>query len=679
VAANGAFHLELGDGDRMLTNEFFPVHRPMHDSLRRAMRDHYSFLVRYENFLFFNNQGGLRDGTQHMRISSDTHLLSKDGSAGKIWTVARIWDGEYDSVSLINLNGTDEQWRNVSENPQFQSKIRLKYHMDRKCRRVFVATPDDGLGRPVELPFTEGNDDGGYFVELTVPSLQWWDLLIFDKTARIKTDGWPGDWRGRAPDQIHGMTVNSGEFIYRGDGGDTRSFTGVTADNDITELRVTADENYLHFLIRMQDIADESIPAIGMAIDTDQKSNDTGHIWLGDASTPDGSILLANPIQYAERQVMIYSEGGQPRIKLWNGGEWYDPPSGVAAVSVSSENECIEASIAKADFGIVSPRQVKLTLASFRSSGSAAGSDATFDSDHDNNDAIDVMGGTPGVRMDSWERDLSDNAINHHATFLVDSEEVRPILIFTGHGRHTPPVPAALSTLMVEVETFPRDAAASATAVWRVNGGFWQELPMDDAGESTERGINDLWRRDVGIFQPGDVVEYHFRGEMPDGASMLDDNGGVNYRADVPVDGDGDGLLDPWELLHGISISSATGVNGAMGDPDRDGVVNLLELAFGGNPNAADSAVLPRAGMTGGRFRIVFNRDLTAGLTLTVEAAGTPAGPWRPLARGVRGEPLESLDEDAGAAESGGWPQREVEISVSTGERRTFLRVKVES
>jgi dextranase len=678
VAANGAFHLELGDGDRMLTNEFFPVHRPMHDSLKRGMRDHYSFIVRYENFLFFNNQGGVRDGTDEMRISSDTHGLSKDGSAGKIWTVARIWEGEFDSVSLINLNGTDEQWRNVSGNPEAQSDIHLKYYMDRKCRGIFVATPDDGLGRPHEVPFTEGNDDGGYFVELTVPSLQWWDLLIFDKTARIKTDGWPGDWRGLVPDAIHGMTVNAGEFIYRGDSGDTRSFTGVTEDSDITEVRATADETYLHFLIRMRDITDERIPAIGMAIDTDQDPHDTGHIWIGDASTPEGSILLADPVQYAERQVMIYSEGGRARIKLWDGGEWHDPPSGVAAVSINAEFDCIEASVPKADLGIVAPRRVKLTLASFRSSGNAAGNNSTFDSDHHNNDAIDVMGGTPGVPGDSWERDLSDNAIGHHATFLVDTDRVSPVLVFTGHGRHTPAVPAALSTLMVEVETFPREAAGSASVGWRVNAGEWQDFPMNHAGQSTELGINDLWRIGIGSFQPGDVVEYHFRSRMADGTSMLDDNGGVNYRAVVPVDGDGDGLPDAWELLHGLSISSATGDNGAKGDPDKDGIVNLLEVAFGGNPKAPDAGVLPRTEVIDGRFRIIFNRDLTAGLTLTVQASETPDGPWQSLARGMHAEPLESIKEEVNVLESGDGSCREVEVSVPLGNQRAFMRVKVE-
>lgn len=678
VAANGAFHLELGDGDQMLTNEYFPLRRAMHDSLKRSLRDHYSFLVRYENFLFFNNRGGVRDGTEGMRISSPSHSLSKDGSAGKIWTLARIWDGEYDAVSLINLNGVDDQWRNVSANPEFKTGIQLKYHMDKKCRGILVATPDDGVGRPQELPFTEGTDGDGYFVEFTVPDLKWWDLLIFDKTSRIKTDGWPGDWNGSATDAIHGMTVSQGEFVYRGESGDHRTFSGATADSDITEVRVTADEEYLHFLIRMQDITDESLPAIGMALDTDQDDADEEHPWLGDASTPTGSIGLAARMQWAEREVMFYSEAGMPRIKLWDGGIWYDPPSGLAAIRVSAVNDCIEASLPKSDLGITDPRQVILSLASFRSSGNSAGNDSTYNSPDSNNDAIDVMGGQAGFSENAWARDLSDNSIHHHATFLVDERTVRPIVEFTGHGRHAPEPTYALATVTVEVESFPRSSASAASVIWRVDGGNWQEIAMEFAGETSTNGINDLWRRGIGVFQPGSVVEYHFRSLMPDGTSTIDNNGGVNYRAEIPVDGDGDGLPDAWELHHGLSIFNAAGKNGAKGDPDGDGIENLLEVAFGGNPKVPESTVLPRASSSNGRFSINFKRDLTKDLTVTVEAAEDPGGPWQSLARGIRGAPFETLCEETSAFEDSSLPHREVEVSIPVGNPQRFMRVKVE-
>lgn len=919
VAANGAFHLELGDGDQMLTNEFFPVRRPMHDTLKRAMRDHYSFLTRYENFLFYNNQGGLRDGTDGLNISSTTHALSKNGSSGKIWTVGRIWDGEYDTVSLINLNGVDDQWRNVSADPQFQTNVQLKYYLDAKCRRILVATPDDGLGRTQDIPFTEGTDGGGYFVKLTVPSLKWWDLLIFDKSTRVKTDA----WYGTPPSAIHATTVSEGEFIYRGDSDDLRSFDGVTPDTDITEVRVTADDTNVYFLIRMRDIANETIPAIGMAIDLDQDPADTGHSWIGDSSTPTGSILLENRVQYAEREVMIYHADGKPRLMLWNGGAWYDPPSGQAAVRISAQDDCVEARIPKADLGISSPQRVNLTLASFRSSGNHAGADATYDCPHNNNDAIDVMGGNAGVRdsswnrdlsdnkigryasfvveqsgirreeewirpggwkgsppgdvhamsfsegefiyrgaegdrrnfggatddsdisevrvtadagflyflvrmrditdetvpaigmaidtdqnpadtgytwigdgstptgsiflenptqyaerqvmiyyaeggprlklwnggawydsaggqakvrisalddciearipkadlgivspqrmkltlasfrssgnhagynstydtphgnndaidvmggqvgvqAGSWERDLSDNAIGSHATFLVDVARVRPVLAFAGHAKHLPVVPRALAPLTLQVETYPRAAAGSAVALWRVDGGGWQERSLDHAGETSTNGVNDLWNGGIGSFQPGSVVEYYFRASMPDGTLLIANNNGSNYSAVVPNDSDGDGLDDAWELASGLSMDSGTGDNGASGDPDRDGIVNLVEMVLGGDPRVSNSAILPKGVMEDGKFWLSFSRKSAAHATLTVEASSRPDGPWEAVARASGSAGMEALRTGIGVIQAGTGDTQQIRVGEPfdpAGATRRFLRLKVE-
>jgi hypothetical protein len=55
------------------------------------------------------------------------------------------------------------------------------------------------------------------------------------------------------------------------------------------------------------------------------------------------------------------------------------------------------------------------------------------------------------------------------------------------------------------------------------------------------------------------------------------------------VDSDSDGLPDNWESQHNLDPASATGVNGASGDPDADGLTNALEFAAGTDPNNADT------------------------------------------------------------------------------------------
>jgi dextranase len=206
VFANGAFHVELGEGNpvQMLSTYYWPTHSPpMPPTLPQVMRDYYDCAVRYENLLFFNSLGGVSDGTSGASLSSGTHALSKDAQTNTIWTVVKLWPGTYDTVSLINLYGVDNIWRNLSGSPTTQTNMQFKYYVDRKVYQVYLATPDDGLGRPQPLGFTDGTDGQGYYVQVTVPQLQYWDLLIFDKTTKIIVDGSLSDWRGTPAPLIH--------------------------------------------------------------------------------------------------------------------------------------------------------------------------------------------------------------------------------------------------------------------------------------------------------------------------------------------------------------------------------------------------------------------------------------------------------------------------------------------
>lgn len=173
--AHGAGHIELGDDGQLLVNEYFPARAPrMHPGLSRALRDTYDFAVRYGEFFF----AGLREA--ELRVDSPTHRLSPDGEAGAIWTAARERADGTLALNLINLNGVDDQWRNPCANPTPQKNIALRIRTDRPFRRAFLATPDDGLGRLRPLPFQSGADAIGAFVELAVPRLDFWDLVVLE-------------------------------------------------------------------------------------------------------------------------------------------------------------------------------------------------------------------------------------------------------------------------------------------------------------------------------------------------------------------------------------------------------------------------------------------------------------------------------------------------------------------
>ncbi|MGL4400129.1 MAG: hypothetical protein ACRCXD_09700, partial [Luteolibacter sp.] len=88
-------------------------------------------------------------------------------------------------------------------------------------------------------------------------------------------------------------------------------------------------------------------------------------------------------------------------------------------------------------------------------------------------------------------------------------------------------------------------------------------------------------------------------------------NNGMTFELGLaagPQDTDRDGLPTDWESLNRLDDNDLTGDNGAEGDPDRDGISNVVEWLFGLNPQMIDNSAYPKLAMTKipGGFRFTF-------------------------------------------------------------------------
>lgn len=91
------------------------------------------------------------------------------------------------------------------------------------------------------------------------------------------------------------------------------------------------------------------------------------------------------------------------------------------------------------------------------------------------------------------------------------------------------------------------------------------ELAIADLGLSDATGVIDLRQKDTLQTRSGEVI-----------VSVLPN-----------IDNAANGLPDWWELQHGLDTFAAN----TLEDPDDDGLCNLLEYAFGGDPRVPDAGV----------------------------------------------------------------------------------------
>jgi len=172
--AAGGSRLELGNGNHMLHKEYYPDDNILMDEeLQNKMKDMADFIVAYENIL----RDGQRTTDNMVDIEGFAH--SSDGISNTIWTYTRA-DAQYEILHLVNLLGTDNQWRDErgkKEAPTEVSDIKVKYYTDKKISNVFIASPDINDCKSERLDFEEGEDGNGTYIQFTVSGLKYWDMI----------------------------------------------------------------------------------------------------------------------------------------------------------------------------------------------------------------------------------------------------------------------------------------------------------------------------------------------------------------------------------------------------------------------------------------------------------------------------------------------------------------------
>jgi dextranase len=179
IFASGASHIELGDGDRMLSREYFPADTRLSISpaLLDSLRHYYDYLTAYENYLRYD----LDVQPCGIQVKIVDQTASPLAVPNTIWTISRR-KGDTSVIHLINLLGSnDPHWRDVTmsrpEPPSLQN-LRVEVSSPDTIRSVGWASPDFDGGQFHSIPFQLRKSGNSAWIEFTLPALHYWDTIF---------------------------------------------------------------------------------------------------------------------------------------------------------------------------------------------------------------------------------------------------------------------------------------------------------------------------------------------------------------------------------------------------------------------------------------------------------------------------------------------------------------------
>jgi hypothetical protein len=178
----------------------------------------------------------------------------------------------------------------------------------------------------------------------------------------VKTD-WHSDWPAIGNAAVLSGNATDTEWVWRDKFGDVRHDFANWGNWDIELIRIVADDQYLYFLVEVDDITDVNNFQLNIAMDTEIATNvnggTSGHTWFGDDSQTD----LKHAAQYSTFNISADNDGIYSYSVYTNSWEWMGNSS--TYVKNWDGEDWMEVKLKWSDLGFTSvPARLRLTMAS---------------------------------------------------------------------------------------------------------------------------------------------------------------------------------------------------------------------------------------------------------------------------------------------------------------------------
>lgn len=177
IFASGGFYLELGEPNTLLADPYFPKYGILGDDLAAVLERYFNFQVRYENLLALGTTDTTADRAAALSI---TDVRTKGlRSYDRVAVITRA-GADFETFSLVNLLDLEGgQWDTpVPSAPTAQTDLEVTLHITRALKNAWFASPDGDDLSAQPITYTTGTDDAGDFIRFTLPSLDYWTMIV---------------------------------------------------------------------------------------------------------------------------------------------------------------------------------------------------------------------------------------------------------------------------------------------------------------------------------------------------------------------------------------------------------------------------------------------------------------------------------------------------------------------
>lgn len=245
-------------------------------------------------------------------------------------------------------------------------------------------------------------------------------MVGFVSAHSITVDGNPTDWKAETSTQSTNtwqLYSDVGEGVWKDATGDERTdFANPDKRVDITEFRVTADDQYIYFLIKFNDldvVGQDGAPGIMITLDTNPGFGEPSFGYNSETNVNSDArweyqLLLDLANGAVQDGTPVYGDG----TLVWNGGSPLDLVDMDYSVDLSSSNDMfvasttndlVEVRILKSELGNPSMIRVELAVVRVNPNGDA----------WDISEVSDVLDAMTTTGPNTWD-EVSDGVVDYY-------------------------------------------------------------------------------------------------------------------------------------------------------------------------------------------------------------------------------------------------------------------------